>query len=136
MKKDDIWKKNQKVFGFTDAEMEEVKRSPKRSKIIKASPVMVRKRIIAEVIEAKNCIAHKRGDRYVVRANGILIKEESADNLCMSALAALLPFFYMAYDRIASGQDPNEMVVDHVGCFDTGVECGGFGKIMMKITVE
>lgn len=137
MTQEEIWKKNQKALGFTDEQMEVIKNDPKRRKLIEASAQLVRKKVIAEVISAKNCAAgHKPGDRYVIRAAGYLVPEESAKNLCLSALVPLFPFVSVVGERIADGLDPNTMMTDHAGCLDTGFECGGFGRVVMKIRVE
>ncbi len=32
--------------------------------------------------------------------------------------------------------DPNEMRFNHAACFDVGLECGGWGRIVMEIKVE
>ena len=134
---DEIWKKNQQALGLTDEQLEVMKQDPKRRKFIEASPQLVRKKVIAEVISAKNCAAgHKVGDRYVIRAAGYLVPEESPKNLCLSALVPLQPFVSVAGERIAEGIDPNGMITDHAGCLDVGFECGGFGRVVMKIRVE
>jgi uncharacterized repeat protein (TIGR04076 family) len=105
--------------------------------MIDASAQLVRRKVIAEVISAKNCAAgHKPGDRYVIRAAGYLVPEESPKNICLSALVPLFPFVSVAGERIAEGLDPNAMMTDHSGCLDTGFECGGFGRVVMKIRVE
>jgi hypothetical protein len=33
------------------------------------------------------------------------------------------------------GQDPNELLFNRVGCPDIGLECGGWGKIVMEVSV-
>jgi hypothetical protein len=32
--------------------------------------------------------------------------------------------------------DPNEMRFKHAACFDVGLECGGWGRIVLEIKVE
>jgi hypothetical protein len=35
-----------------------------------------------------------------------------------------------------AGVDPNEMRFKKTGCFDVGVKCGGWGRIVMECRVE
>ena len=32
--------------------------------------------------------------------------------------------------------DPNEMLFKRAGCFDVGLQCGGWGRVVMEIGVE
>ncbi len=136
MQNQDLWERAQKALGYTDEQLEIIKNCPKRSKIILAGPQLAKRMIVAEVIEAKNCVVHRVGDKIVFRSLGVLMKDKSCPNICLWALAPLASIFYSVYDRISSGLDPNEMACDHVSCWDTGVECGGFGRTTMKIAVE
>jgi len=35
-----------------------------------------------------------------------------------------------------AGIDPNEMRLNRVGCFDVGVQCGGWGHIDLELRIE
>lgn len=129
------WGRIQQAFGFDEAEMEELKNSPKQLRVLRAARRLVRARIIAEVVSAKGCEAHKVGDRYVYTGTGRLLPQESCQWLCSWAIAPVVPLVFMVYDRISSGLDPSDMVFDHVKCLDTGVKCGGFGETYLKVTV-
>jgi hypothetical protein len=43
---------------------------------------------------------------------------------------------FTANELLYAGVDPNEMRFKHSGCFDVGVECGGWGRIVMETSVE
>ena len=43
---------------------------------------------------------------------------------------------YVSNELFYAGVDPNEMRFKRTGCFDVGVKCGGWGKIVMEIKVE
>ena len=95
--------------------------------------------MIAEVIEAKNCLAgHKKGDKYVFLASGFLLPEESTvTNFCLWAMASMLPYDLIVYDRLAEGlDDPTPKGWDRVHCHDVGLECGGLGQVLFKIYCE
>jgi hypothetical protein len=39
------------------------------------------------------------------------------------------------YELLCAGVDPNEMRFKRAACFDVGLECGGWGRIVMEIRV-
>ena len=126
----------QEGMGYTDKEFEIVMSDPQRKKVLEAGPTMVRRKIVAEVIECKNCAAHKAGAKYTIRGNGVLLARECDNNMCISLLAALSPACHAVSDRLAQGEDPKGKFVSYVHCPDTGVSCGGFGEAVAKVTVE
>jgi len=94
-------------------------------------------KMIAEVVKASNCgYKPKIGDRYVFAPGGTIIPEECTWPICVWALAPMLPFFYMYYDRIRAGLDPNDCYMENIKCADIGVGCGGFGEIVLKISYK
>ena len=40
------------------------------------------------------------------------------------------------WKKLQQHLDPNDLVFNVVSCEDVGVECGGWGRILMKIRVE
>jgi hypothetical protein len=42
----------------------------------------------------------------------------------------------MAQELFYAGVDPNEMRFKRVNCGDVGLECGGWGHLVMEIKVE
>jgi hypothetical protein len=42
---------------------------------------------------------------------------------------------YGANELFYAGVDPNELRFKRIGCFDVGVQCGGWGNIAMEIKV-
>ena len=53
----------------------------------------------------------------------------------MSALCAEENLVYTTSMLMLAGQDPNEMLINKVGCPDVGVKCGGWGNIIMEMKV-
>ena len=131
-----LWKANQKALGLTDAEVELMKKSPKAVELIRNSPDLVRKKIVAEVVQAKHCVCHKVGDKFVFRVVGSMVREETCESPCLYALGPLATLGYIVFERVAAGLDTSELMIDHIKCWDTGVECGGVGEILMKVRVE
>lgn len=122
--------------GYDDEEIKIIEGNPKQREIVEAGPILIKKKLVGTCIEAEGCAYHKVGDRYVFNAQGGMIKDETCDTPCLFAMGTFTPFCYMAYDRAASGLDPNDMHWDHVRCLDTGCRYGGFGTAMFKMSVE
>lgn len=134
---EELWQKVQEAMGYTDEEMAMVKSSPHQKAVLEASPELVRRKIVAEVVQAKNCAAHKAvGAKYVIRGNGVIRPQDCADNMCLSVLAALAPTAHTVMNRIAEGREVKGVYTEFLRCPDAGVECGGFGTAMIKVTVE
>lgn len=124
-------------YGFSDEQIRQL--SPTQWRHIKAHPRREQYRIVAEVVKAENC-AHKPkvGDKFVLRAGGTVVPQETTfPALCVWALAPLLPFIHIVYDRIADGlEDPSPQGWDHVHCADVGAEGGGMGRVLFKVYCE
>ena len=122
------------LIGWTDEQIDNL--SPKMLKFLKLAKTQEYK-MIAEVIRSENCsFKLKKGDKLVFGSAGILLPDESTANLCLWAIAPLLPFNYMIYDRLYEELDPNGVFPDHVKCTDVGVACGGFGEVLFKISCQ
>jgi len=124
-------------YGFTDEQINKL--SLTQWRVIKSTPRRWQYRMVAEVIEAKNCVGGaKKGDKYVFNASGFLLPDEcTVPRLCLWALAPMLPFILIIYDRLAEGlDDPSPKGWDNVHCADVGVECGGFGQVLFRIYCE
>lgn len=128
------WKE---VYGWTDEQIDKyVLTSPKMLKLFREGVPRMRKyKIIAQVVKSENCAMQlKPGDKYVFTSTGILLPEQCTAVLDLWALAPMLRFIFMVYDRLSEGLDPNDIVFDHVKCADVGIECGGAGEVLFKIS--
>lgn len=122
-----------KLWGWND---EQIKGLPlKNQRIIEKGDEFRKWRLVAEVIEARNCIAGlKHGDKYIFHGTGFLLPEESTcKRICLWAMGAFIPFSFMLYDRIGQGEDPSEFWIDRVRCLDVGVERGGYGEALFRM---
>ena len=128
--------KVKKIWGWTDEEFKLL--APKNRKLIEKGDQFRVWRLVAEVLEAKNCIAGlQKGHRYVMHGSGFLLPEESTcPKICLWALAAFVPFSFMLYDRIGEGRDPSELWIDRIRCLDVGVERGGYGESLFRLYCE
>ena len=139
MSEDIDWPGIQEMFGYNEKQMEAIKKSPQHLKWIRAFPKLRKIRMVAEVVDSRNCVAQlKKGDKYYFKLGGdVLDKSEGAKNVCLWAVSQLLPIYLVINDRVAEGLDPNDMIVNHVRCYDVGFRgyCG-FGEVLMKVYAE
>lgn len=137
MDKEQLWKRFQTHMGYTDAEMKIFRSDPLKVKMVTETPEFVKSRIVAEVIESHGCHArHKVGQKFVMDGNGQLITGECPAKMCLFALSALEPAVNAIYERFISHSDPKNERTAVVQCHDVGLDKGGWGKILMKVSVE
>jgi len=122
------------ILGITDEDIDKI--GPDRAKLLSHAPELFSYKIIAEVTASKYCAAGiKVGDKFVFNAN-VLNKEESTAPACIGALAPLMEPIHMIFDRLGEGLDPNGLWCRTVSCFDPGLERGGVGNVLFKLTTE
>ena len=137
MDKEGLWKRFQAHMGYTDAEMTIFRSDPVKVKMVTESPEFVRSRIVAEVIESHSCHArHTVGQKFVMDGNGQMITRECPEKMCIFALASLESPVNQIYERFIAHSDPNNERTMVVQCSDVGLDKGGWGKILMKVSVE
>ena len=137
MDKEKLWKALQRHLGYNDEELKVFRSSPKNVKMVEQTPQFMTHKIIAEVVKSKGCHSQlKVGDRIVMNGNGQLIRDECPEKICIWALAPLGGFVSAVFERFMEQLDPNDLVFNVVSCQDVGLECGGWGQIVMKILVE
>ena len=137
MDKEQLWARFQAHMGYTDAEMAVFRADPVKVKMVTESPEFVKSRIVAEVIESQGCHArHTVGQKFVMDGNGQLIARECPEKMCIFALAALESPVNQIYERFIAHSDPNNERTMVVQCSDVGLDKGGWGKILMKVSVE
>ena len=133
----EIWTLFQKHMGYSDEEMEVFKSDPEKVKMVTETPEFVKCRVVAEVIESHGCHAkHKVGDRFVMTGGGQLIAEDSPKRMCMFALGPVSNVLPAIYERLITKSDPDLERSNVVQCTDVGLDKGGWGKILMKVSVE
>ncbi len=127
----------QKHFDYTDEEMKVFMENPRNEDVLSKAPVLMNKTIILEVVESHGCNSqHKIGDKFYFDGAGNLITKLSPKRICIYALSSAANLIFTSNELLYAGADPNEMRFKRTGCFDVGVKCGGWGRIVMEIKVE
>ncbi|MBW2441513.1 MAG: hypothetical protein JRH12_13635 [Deltaproteobacteria bacterium] len=134
---EETWKFMQQHLGYTDEELEVFRSNPKNVDIMSKAPELMNKTIIAEVVASHGCASqHKVGDRFYFDGAGNLITKLNPKRICVHALSVLSGPMVVVNELVYAGVDSNEMRLNRVGCFDVGIQCGGWGHIAMEVKVE
>lgn len=138
MQKDDRKLKiMQRHLGYTDEEMTKFKGDPRNIDVLVSSAKFINKLIILEVVESHGCNSkHKVGDRFYFDAFGNLLTERCPKKVCGYSLNAAMMMVFAANEMLFAGIDPNQIRFKRAGCFDVGLECGGWGRIVLELRVE
>jgi uncharacterized repeat protein (TIGR04076 family) len=132
-----LWKIMQRRLGYSDAEAERFKADPRNADVLSRAAELAKKIIVLEVVEAHGCnTGYKVGDTLTFDGAGNLLTKMCPEKVCGYSLNAALMMVYAANEMIYAGVDPNEMRFKRAGCFDVGLECGGWGKVVLELRVE
>ena len=132
-----IWKITQKHLKYTDEEMISFRNDPRNKDILEKSATLRDKLIILEVVEAHGCNSrHKKGDKFYFDGSGNLLTERSPKKICAYSLNSALMMIFAANEMIYAGVDPNEMRFKRANCFDVGLQCDGWGRVVLELKVE
>jgi uncharacterized repeat protein (TIGR04076 family) len=132
------WKGLQQHLGYNDEEMKQFRENLRNEDVLSKTDVMLSKTIVAEIIESHGCDSgHKVGDKIYFDGRGIsLLTKLSPSRICIFALHSVALAMPALAELIYAGIDPNEMKFKRFGCPDVGVKCGGWGHIVMEMSVE
>jgi uncharacterized repeat protein (TIGR04076 family) len=124
-------------LGYNDEEMKIFLENPRNEDVMSKALGLLNKTIIIEVVESHGCNSqHKVGDKFYFDGAGNLLTKLSPKKICIFALGVIQGLFFGAHELFYAGVDPNEMRFKRAGCLDVGVNCGGWGNIVMEIRVE
>ena len=130
------WKFIKKHLGFNNEEMKKFRENPRNEDILNKVPELLKKTIVVEVIDSHGCNSqHKVGDKLYFDALGNLLTKKCPKRICIHALHAITPQVFTVNELLCAGVDPNKMRFKRAACFDVGLECGGWGRIVMEIRV-
>jgi uncharacterized repeat protein (TIGR04076 family) len=131
------WKIMKKRLGYTDEEMKTFRQNPRNEDVLSKAPQLLNKTIVCEVVDSHGCNSqHNVGDKFYFDGAGNLLAGLCPKKICVYALNAITPQVFAANELLYAGIDPNEMRFKRAACFDVGLECGGWGRIVMELRVE
>jgi len=131
------WKNFQQYLGYNDEEMKKFRENPSNEDVLTKSPGLMNKTIVIKVVESKGCNSqHRVGDKFYFDGAGNLLTNLCPKRICIYALSSVAQLIFASNELFCAGIEPNEMRFKRAGCFDVGVQCGGWGHIVMEIGVE
>lgn len=131
------WKVMQKHLGYTDEEMKSFRENPRNDDILSKAPALMSKTIVVDVVESHGCNSgHKVGDKLCFDGAGNLLTKRCPEKVCVYAMNAMTPLIYAANELFYAGVDPNGMRFRRAACIDVGVKCGGWGRVVMELSVQ
>ena len=131
------WKGVQERLGYNDEEMKKFRENPRNEDVIAKASALMKKTIVAKVVESHGCNSqHKVGDKFYFDGSGNLLTKLCPNRICIYALHSIAVLIFTSNELFYAGVDPNEMRFKRAGCFDVGVQCEGWGHIVMELSIE
>ena len=131
-----MWKIMKKHLGYTREEMQTFRENPRNEDILGKVPTLMGKTIVVEVVDSHGCNSqHDVGDKFYFDGAGNLLTKRCPKKVCIYALNAATGLIFASNELVYAGVDPNEMRFKRAGCFDVGVQCGGWGRVIVELSV-
>lgn len=94
------------------------------------------KLIVLTVVESKGCNSnHKVDDKLYFDYAGNLLSDLNPKKICAYSLNSALMLIFTANEMIYAGVNPNNIKFNRASCFDVGIECGRWGRIVLELSV-
>jgi hypothetical protein len=137
MEKHQIAEIIRKRLKLEDQEWSIIEKNPKFQQLFQNAIEASKYRLVAEVISSKGCHSgHVVGQKLVFDSSGNLLTKENPDLICSFLMPNLTILINAFFENLMNGRDPNEVMFNTTGCFDTGPICGGWGHVVVKMTAE
>lgn len=133
---DEVWSMMRTHLGYTDGEMEMFKQNPRNARVMARAAELQGKTIVFEVVESHGCNSrHDVGTRFFFSGDGNLISKMAPSRVCAYILPVMCQAIFGIQELIYADADPNSLCFKRAGCFDVGVQCGGWGHIVIEAKV-
>ena len=114
-----------------------IEHNPKFKRLFKNAIEASKCRLVAEVIDSRGCHAgHVIGQKLIFDNSGNLLTKENPDRICSFLMPNLTVLINAFFENMMNGRDPNEVMFNTTGCFDTGPLCGGWGHVVVRMRAE
>jgi uncharacterized repeat protein (TIGR04076 family) len=131
------WMVMKNHLGYTDEEMKLFRENPRNEDVLSKAPALLDKMIVLEVVASHGCNSqHKVGDKFYFDGAGNLLTKRCPRKICIYALNAATMMVFASNELFYAGVDPNDMRFKRAACFDVGVQCGGWGRIVLELSVQ
>ena len=124
--------------GYTDKDIERFHEGGHRIRQVeRLSQASAKYSIQAEVVSARHCNSgHTVGQTFTLDVDGNFITRLCPKRMCVYLISQLVVPVALINERLSEGLAPNDFhFMRQVRCPDAGVECYGYGEVMLKIDV-
>jgi uncharacterized repeat protein (TIGR04076 family) len=124
--------------GYTESETEIFHEGGHRVRQVKRlSQAASKYSIQAEVVSAKHCNSgYKIGQTFILDVDGNFISKLCPKRMCVYLISQLAIPVALINERLSEGLEPNDFhFMRYIRCPDAGVECYGYGEVMLKVHV-
>ena len=126
-----------KRLNLEDQEWAVIENEPKFQELFQNAISASKYRLVAEVIESKGCHSgHIVGQKLIFDSSGNLLTRENPDRVCSFLMPNMAVLVNVFFENLMNGRDPNEVMFNTTGCFDTGPSCGGWGHVQVEMKAE
>jgi hypothetical protein len=135
---EEIIKRFGKRVGYTESELEAFQEGGHRIRQVKRLSKVARLYTIeAVVVDSRHCNSgHTKGHKLVMDVDGNFITRLCPKRMCVYLVSQLTVPVALINERLSEGLDPNDFhFMRYVRCLDTGVECMGYGEVMLQVNV-
>jgi hypothetical protein len=124
--------------GYNDEQLEKFKEGGHRVRFLRrVSQVGEKHTIEAEVVKSKHCNSgYKVGDKLILDIYGNFLSKLCPKRMCVYLISQLTIPVALINERLSEDLNPNQFHFMHyVHCLDVGVECSGYGEVMLRVQV-
>ena len=131
-----LWQVMQERLGYDDEEMKLFRENPRNAEVLATGMDMAQKTIVFEVVESEGCNSeHRVGTRFFFTGDGNLLTKMGPSRICAFLAPAMAQAVFAIHELWYAGEDPNQLRFRRGGCFDVGVQCGGWGHVVIEARV-
>ena len=133
---DDIIERYGERVGYSESELERFQEEAHRVRYLRrAVEVATLYSIEAEVIRSRHCNSgYEKGQKFIMDVEGNFITKLCPKKMCVYLISQLTVPVALINERLSEGHEPNDFhFMRYVRCLDTGIECMGYGEVMLKV---
>ena len=137
MDKDQIAEIIRRRLNLEDQDWSIIQKNPRFQQLFQNAIEASKYRLVAEVIESRGCHSgHGVGQKLIFDNSGNLLTRENPDRVCAFLMPNLAVLINAFFENLMNGRNPNEVMFNTTGCFDTGPSCGGWGHVVVRMSAE
>ncbi len=131
-----VWALMKAQLGYDDEELELFKNNPRNTRVMATVPLMMKKTIVCEVVESTGCNSqHTEGTCFYFSGDGNFITKMAPKRVCAFIFPVMMQAVFGIQELWYAGVEDAKLTFPRGACFDVGVRCGGWGRVVMEAKV-